>query len=232
MKNQYFGDVNDYQKYGLLRLLANNGQNKIGVCWMLTADDDRTDGKFISYLDKPQIWRQYDPPLFDLLNKWVASNGSRNVDLAQSTNILPGAKFHNELLTDFLDHRTGYFRRMQESLADCDLIFYDPDNGIEVKSTAKGRRNSAKYAYWDEIGGTFQSGQSLLLYQHFRREERKSFIHLLVAEFQTRLKPFKIYWLRTSQVVYFLCVQEKHADAFAARVAVVAEQWGGRIQVG
>ena len=37
MKNQYFGDVNDYRKYGLLRLLAHAGL-KIGVCWMLTED--------------------------------------------------------------------------------------------------------------------------------------------------------------------------------------------------
>ena len=45
MKVQYFGDVNDYRKYVLLRLLAKSGEFKIGVCWMLTPADDRTDGK-------------------------------------------------------------------------------------------------------------------------------------------------------------------------------------------
>jgi hypothetical protein len=79
MKNQYFGDVNDYQKYGLLRLLANDGQFKIGVCWMLTTDDGRSDGNFTAFLSKPQAWHKYDPPLFDLLHKWVISDRSRNV---------------------------------------------------------------------------------------------------------------------------------------------------------
>ena len=43
MKNQYFGDINDYRKYGLIRLLADGGKIKAGVCWMLTPDDTRTD---------------------------------------------------------------------------------------------------------------------------------------------------------------------------------------------
>jgi len=37
MKNQYFGDINDYRKYGLLRCFAEAGLN-IGVCWMLTPE--------------------------------------------------------------------------------------------------------------------------------------------------------------------------------------------------
>jgi hypothetical protein len=60
VKNQYFGDVNDYRKYGLLRTLSGNGQYRIGVCWMLTADDGRTDGRFTGYLAVQQRWRQYD----------------------------------------------------------------------------------------------------------------------------------------------------------------------------
>jgi len=28
MKNQYFGDINDYKKYSLLRLLGGHGQQK------------------------------------------------------------------------------------------------------------------------------------------------------------------------------------------------------------
>jgi hypothetical protein len=37
VKVQYFGDVNDYRKFALLRLLAD--KFKIGVCWMLTEAD-------------------------------------------------------------------------------------------------------------------------------------------------------------------------------------------------
>src|SRR5258706_4201397 len=123
MKNQYFGDVNDYQKYGLLRTLANNGQHKIGVCWMLTANDGRSDGNFTDFLNKPDVWRKHDAPLFDLLHKWVVSDRSRSVALAQHTNMLPGAEFHSEFLTDSRDDRAKYFEEMKEKLSACELIF-------------------------------------------------------------------------------------------------------------
>jgi len=232
VKNQYYGDVNDYRKYGLLRTLANKGQYKIGVCWMLTADDGRTDGKFTTYLDEPQRWRQYDPSLFDLLHKWVISGLSRNVALVQNAKVLPGAEFYSELLTAPRGYRVAYFKEMREKLATCELIFFDPDNGIETKSIAKGRRNSEKYIYWDEIGETFQAGHSILLYQHFRREERTTFIQRAVTEFQARLSPSKVYWFRTPHVVYFLNVQEKHADYIASRVRSLGEHWGSQIQAG
>ena len=38
MKNQYFGDVGDYGKYGLLRFIAKRGVT-IAVNWYLTLDD-------------------------------------------------------------------------------------------------------------------------------------------------------------------------------------------------
>ena len=38
LKNQYFGDVGDYGKYGLLRRIANNGI-KIAVNWYLTRQE-------------------------------------------------------------------------------------------------------------------------------------------------------------------------------------------------
>lgn len=232
MKNQYFGDVNDYRKYGLLRLLSGYGQFRVGVCWMLTEDDGRTDGKFISYLDMPQLWRQYDPSLFDLLHKCVILDRGRNVTLVESAQTLPGAEFFNEVLTDQLSFRAEYFKRVREKFAACDLIFYDPDNGIERRSIAKGRRNSAKYVYWDEVVETFQTGHSVLVYQHFPREERSAYIQRLVQEYQTRLNASKVYWFRTPQVVYFLSIQETHADFIASRVRLVNKQWIKQIWAG
>jgi len=67
VKHQYFGDINDYRKYGLLRLLAKESGLRLGICWMLTPDDGRTDGGKISYLADPERWRNLDPELFDRL---------------------------------------------------------------------------------------------------------------------------------------------------------------------
>jgi len=56
VKDQYFGDVNNYRKYGLLRALATAGS--IGVCWLLTPDDGGNDGRPRRYLDEPSKWRR------------------------------------------------------------------------------------------------------------------------------------------------------------------------------
>ena len=40
MKHQYFGDANDYVKYGLLRCFAEPGF-RVGICWMLTPEDQK-----------------------------------------------------------------------------------------------------------------------------------------------------------------------------------------------
>ena len=53
MKHQDVGDINDYRKYALLRALSAGGANRIGVCWMLTPDDGRTDGGKLSCLKQP-----------------------------------------------------------------------------------------------------------------------------------------------------------------------------------
>jgi hypothetical protein len=37
MKNQHFGDVNDYRRYGLLRTLR--GTSCLSIDWLLTKDD-------------------------------------------------------------------------------------------------------------------------------------------------------------------------------------------------
>ena len=55
MKNQYFGDINDYQKYGLLRTISRDTGLRLAVCWMLTPDDGRSDGKKTGYVDRPMI---------------------------------------------------------------------------------------------------------------------------------------------------------------------------------
>jgi hypothetical protein len=67
VKIQYFGDMNDYRKFALLRLFARQAKYKVGVCWMMTEPDERQDGNNPSYRERPDLWRGYDPQLFDTL---------------------------------------------------------------------------------------------------------------------------------------------------------------------
>jgi len=173
MKNQYFADINDYLKYGILRAIANS-KLKICLCWMLTEDDNRNDGGKIKYLKDPDKWRKYDPALFDVMKRSVEKN-KRSIDVSEKKYLIPDATYHPILLTDDWDEREQYFNELTGISAASDLIFFDADNGMEVKSVKKGNKNSSKYLYWDEVE-RFANTHSILVFQYFQRTNREEFI--------------------------------------------------------
>src|SRR5712691_2688879 len=128
MKNQYFGDINDYRKYGLLRVLANHSRLAAGICWLLTEDDRHGDGELRAYLSRPSRWRHYDPELFDNLQRLVTSDVRRDVRLTREWALIPNATYFETLVRDNLASRDAYFDAVWDALRSCDLIFFDPDN--------------------------------------------------------------------------------------------------------
>jgi hypothetical protein len=52
------------------------------------------------------------------------------------------------------------------------LIFFNPENGLEVLSCRKGKKDSSKYVYWDEVSKSYGSGHSVLIHQLDREAKR------------------------------------------------------------
>lgn len=220
MKEQYVGDVNDYRKYALLRLLGRSGL-KLGVCWMLTPDDGRTDGNKLRYLDQATHQR-HDPELFALLRRVKDEPDARRLILIESSDLLHNAVFDNSIVDDQLAARQLWFRQAMHMLADCDLVFFDPDNGLDVVSKAKGTKNSSKFLYRDEVATTYAAGHSVLIYQHFPREERTSFITRIAKGLRPSAANAEIWAFRTPHVVFMLLIQPRHrADLTTAAQAVL-----------
>jgi hypothetical protein len=213
MKDQYFGDINDYHKYGLLRILTGNGALRLAVCWMLTPPDGRGDGRFTRYLSAPEIWRDYDPELFDALRHHVLERGSREV--RHAARLLPNARFERSLAV----------------ARDCELCFFDPDNGLEVRSTPRGRAGSSKYLYWTELERTCRGGHSLLVYQHFPRVSRELFVKRLASEMLRRTAAPEVVAFATTRVLFLLVPQAVHREWLLARTDVVERQWRGEFRV-
>ncbi len=231
VKNQYFGDINDYRKYGLLRALTNLGEIKTAVCWMLTRDDGRGDGGRVGYLLQPAKWRELDSQLFDYLGEVVLRRGVRNVAEIENSDILPSCEFLSDIVPDDEEGREAYFQRLTELARGCDLAFFDPDNGIEVESKPYGRRDSSKYLYWHEIERFWNAGHSLLIYQHFPRVERASFIEGRARELMRSTGAPEVISFRTSHVVFFLVPQRNRVHCFRQRSEEVASRWGHQIRV-
>ena len=49
------------------------------------------------------------------------------------------------------------------------MVFVDPDNGLETKSTARTAKHGAKFVYYDELRAFSARGQGLVIYHHLNR---------------------------------------------------------------
>lgn len=221
MKNQYVGDINDYRKYALLRILAGPGDIRIGVCWMLTPGDGRPDGGMTKYLANPSRYRAHDPDLFDLLRSVIATPDNRHLALIEASGILPGAEYFDEIIPDDEGGRSAFFRAAMIKLVQSDLIFFDPDNGLDVPSKARGKRDSSKFVYRDEVTTVFNAGKSVLIYQHFIREERSRFVERIGRSLKHLMPDASIWAFRTAHVVFVLVVNPLHAAILEKRAADV-----------
>ncbi len=231
MKHQYFGDRNDYRKYGLLRILSDGGRLTTAVCWMLTAPDERPGGQRTEYLREPARWRSYDPALFDALRRCLASPGDRHVGLAETVGIVPGAVFFAEPLTDEPARRRAYFERFLSAAQRSDLAFFDPDIGLEVPSIPYGRRHSSRYLYWHELVRAYANGHSTLVYQHFARQERDTYTAALAAELCRRTGAPQVISFRTANVLFLLAPQPRHLEGLRVQSEAVSDAWRPLIEV-
>jgi len=229
MKNQYFGDVNDYKKYGLLRILGRRSDLSLGVCWLLTGDDERKDGQRRSYLKKLDRHRDFDPDLYDKLLRLPESGIAPSVLLAQEWALLPKASYFEKELDDGAKARDAYFEAAWTALQTCQLLFFDPDNGLEVPSTKRGTRGSAKYLYWQELREAYSNGHSVLVYQHFPHVQHESFVRVRTSRIAKELQGAYVMGLETAHVSFFLAAQPAHVAILRCAAEEVEAAWPGQI---
>ena len=230
LKNQYYADVNDYRKYGLLRGLFRDHELTLGVAWMLTPDDSGPDGRFTDYTADPARWRRYDPPLFDHLSD-VLDRNARNVTEFETSGLLPNAKFFRDLVPDDRQMRAAFSDRLISALQGQDLVFLDPDNGIEISSKSVGTKGSGKFVLWRELERFFEAGTSLLIYQHYPRKPRQQFHRDICDELMKRIGCSGVSIIATSNVAFFLIAQGKHQAVFRAKIGPLEEKWSGQLAI-
>jgi hypothetical protein len=230
MKNQYFGDINDYRKYGLLRVISHVSGLRMLVAWMLTPDDGSSDGKFVSYLTQPEKWSFHDSPLFNGLRELLLGGQERSVGLMENADLLPRAEYYSAHVPDDVLSRSSWFSSLVQMAQGTDFIFFDPDNGLEVRSTPYGNKNSSKFLYWHEVDALWSAKKSLLIYQHFIRERRIAFIQRMLEALKGRTPASLVEAFVTPHVVFLLALQPAHQEFHSAIVRSVQEHWKRQIK--
>jgi hypothetical protein len=229
VKNQYFGDINDYSKYGLLR--AFGASLEIAVIWMLTADDGSGHGNRTQYLESGTIGH-HDPELFAWLTNWYRAGARHNVALIEQSGLLPNCRFFNEIVPDESSARAAWFDRVREFAHGSDLVFLDPDNGLPGQSRKPGAKSSSKYVRWEEVGTLYEDGHSLLIYQHFARVERRPFINGKLREIYKRFGIDNVITFGSFDwVALLLAADSPHSVSIDEAARRITIDWHQRIHV-
>ncbi|WP_400204255.1 hypothetical protein [Candidatus Methanomassiliicoccus intestinalis] len=177
MQNKYVGDVGDFGKYGMLRFLVSTCNNlKIGVNWYLVDDEDTTDGKHTSYLNKNKDLCNCDLELYYYLKSLIEQK-KRNIMHIENDDIIPGCIYFSDLLkyetnkiTENQIMRELWFSRSLDKLQTANVIYVDPDNGLEVKSQNIHSSKGIKYVSYKEIYQYYKNGKSIIVYNHRDRK--------------------------------------------------------------
>lgn len=233
MKHQYFGDVNDYRKYGLLRMLAMGGAQKIGISWMLTPNDQRSDGNKTRYLDDADSWSVFDPKLFALIHCKLYGKG--NAHAARSIvhiddTVIPKASFWAEPVPDDEEARKQHFAGMWAFFQKekVELLFFDPDNGLAPNGNAelgnqrpKRSVDSRKHLFRGELQESIERGFSTLFYQHFNRTPRLPFVERAEQEIAQLSPCGRSFSFWTPHVVFFLAPAKAHLGCLEKAIAKI-----------
>lgn len=238
MKDQYFGDIGDYGKYGLLRFLCGSGLS-VGANWYLTPNDGRTDGCHAEYLENASM-RKYDPELFDFL-KTTAERPGKSVLEIEHSSMLQGIRFFNELM-DFdsiPDYklraiaRNDWHERALNALSGCELIFADPDNGLSEKKRPT-QKDAQKFILPNEIRDYFLRGKQVVYYHHRPRKDAEGWMKdkAMILNTLPKAKLLAVSFNRWSCRTYIFVLHEEQHERYAGLLAEFLNTNWGNLEVG
>jgi hypothetical protein len=247
MQDRYVGDVGDFAKYALLKNLVGSSCLRLGVVWCLYPDESHNfDGKHIGYLQRPEF-RNLDAELHDGLAMIVRS-GRRSVNAISEAKLLPSStKFFDLPIAhpnSRLDrtareaYRAKWLARALVATRACDIVFFDPDNGIEVSSVQMHAPKAGKYVFWNQVMPFWDRGQSLIIYHHLNRtasvlKQTEILQEKFAAKFADAGLVRHFLFRRGSCRHFWLVAQKEHALHCRSAINQIAQsEWREYLEVG
>jgi len=196
MQNKYVGDIGDYSKFVLIKHIFDG---KCGLIWYLYPNENNSDGIHIEY----DRYNLKDKEVTKLMKQVSEDKKVHERNIKELEKVLSkdfNITFFNECIEEEncqffkdykkrLSHRKEWFDRALDKIHKCDVVFVDPDNGIQIKSCpTKGRKKSGKFIYFDEINSILNQNKTLVIYQHLIRKKTDEFVKELKDRLRESLK--------------------------------------------
>jgi len=144
-------------------------------------------------------------------------SGKRSVASLEKARLLPSNTVYFSELLDFHQkyssqnnkdkeerevRRKDWLKKAIQSVSDCNVIFVDPDNGLQIASCPKiNQMRSGKFAYYPEIMELAKGKELCVIYHHLNRHKmhgtHESQIRIRAGELREQIKPTrKVFALR------------------------------------
>ena len=228
---------------------------KPGVIWYKTIPGTRENaqnhGKFIRFLDESdennRRFKACDGDLYEALRHVVEP--VRSIDALQrvlagqcpdfraGVPLLPGAAYWSK--DENVRHgkkkstcpRADWFQSAFEATAGCDLVFLDPDNGIECANLRPTQGKSRKYVFRCEVGKLISRGQSVVVYHHtgFKvpaEKQVRQHLRILADKIKPSDRPFGVLFHRGVCRAFLILPVQKHYAALLERTNALVQKWG------
>lgn len=228
MQDNYIGDIGDYGKYGLLRVISLENLS-MAVNWYKVAsktDIKQNDGKFTNYLSLPEVYRGYDSFLYDSLYKIVEIEKDRRIERIEEEQLFKASYFSNVIT----GNRWIWHYQALEKTKGVQVVFLDPDNGLESWKMFQTDKATEKHVKWNELKDYYDRGQDVILYQHRPQMMKKE-------ECIKNIMSFQKYFLKADFVkilefpkctnrFYFMFIHKNSKIQFERICYSMVKKWG------
>ena len=128
--------------------------------------------------------------------------------------------------------RDIYFSRALVALDKADVLFFDPNIGLETPSVRYGRARSANYLYWWEAERAAHEQASVVVFQHWTQNaKRDDLLARLSSGLRCRMPRTSVYAIRSPYVLFLLACQPRHRDRFAEAARLARRRWNGDMEI-
>jgi hypothetical protein len=186
MENRYAGDVGDFSKFMLMKHVFGNFDWKMGIVWYAYPNENHNnDGRHLAYLRLP-TFRKADEKLINQLQTIAAhpERLERGIELLENAEIIKDCIYYSENIMN--TSRDDWFIKAKETVRECNIVFLDPDNGMEILTN----RRTGKYVRYAEVKSLLESCECVVVYQHFHKGKphRQQLIEL-TKKFRDQVNP-------------------------------------------
>jgi hypothetical protein len=215
MKDRCVGNVDDFGKLALLQDLVEG--RRLAVCWYMNGQQNEAahQDRSFAYLRRPDDFRHLAPKVFDTLREIVDGTPPYCRRIRTLEALLDGSVFHGREVPRRASSRAIWSKQLIESVGEADLVFLDPDNGIQ------GKRLTPKHVALFEISALRRPGRALVIAQ--RQLGRRAGV---LAEQLQALGCRRIELIRFRLVSSRFYVVADHDLAMSDRIASFARKWG------